>query len=161
MASVSYPHEGSEPDFHSSANFKIAEGERRIGMCFVGDSYVAGFGDPKALGWVSRVVARTPHTGIDLATYNLGVRGQSSTDVLGRWQREAEVRWISCNERRLVVSFGLNDIAQGMTTARSRLNLANILDDASSSATATYVVGPAPTIDVETNERLQVLVKTA
>ncbi|TWE09471.1 GDSL-type esterase/lipase family protein [Rudaeicoccus suwonensis] len=158
MTHVSYSHDGTEPDFNPSANFQVAEGERRVGVCFVGDSYVAGLGDPKALGWVSRVVARTPHAGVDLATYNLGVRGQSSTDVLGRWQRECEVRWTSCNERRLVVSFGLSDIAQGMTTARSRLNLANILDDASSSAIATFVVGPAPTIDAETNERLQVLV---
>ena len=115
-------------------------------------------GDPKALGWVSRVVARTPHSGIDLASYNLGIRGQSSTDVLALWQKECEPRWAKANERRLVVSVGLNDIAQGLTTARSRLNLANILDDASSSAISSYVVGPAPTIDAETNDRLQTLV---
>ncbi|NNG39273.1 G-D-S-L family lipolytic protein [Flexivirga sp. ID2601S] len=159
MSSVTYPHEGSEPDFSPSASFQVAEGNRHVGLCFVGDSFVAGLGDPKALGWVSRVVARTPHAGVDLASYNLGVRGQSSTDVLGRWQQEAELRWAHpVNERRLVIGFGLNDIAQGMTTARSRLNLANILDDASSAAISTYVVGPAPTVDPETNDRLQVLV---
>lgn len=159
MTSVTYPHEGSEPDFNPSARFQVAEGERHIGLCFVGDSFVAGLGDPKALGWVSRVVARTPHAGVDLATYNLGIRGQSSTDVLARWQSESEARWQApINERRLVIGVGLNDIAQGMSTARSRLNLANILDDASSSAISTYVVGPPPTIDAETNDRLQVLV---
>jgi len=156
---VSYPHEGSEPEFNPSADFQVVtDGERRIGLCFVGDSFVAGLGDPKALGWVSRVVARTPHNGVDLASYNLGVRGQSSTDVLGRWESECTVRWATCNERRLVVSFGTNDLLQGMTTARSRLNLANILDDASSSAISTFVVGPPPTSDDETNEALQVLV---
>ena len=41
---------------------------------------------------------------------------------------------------------------------RLRLNLANILDDASSAAIATFVVGSAPTLDNEFNERLQVLV---
>lgn len=156
---MSYPHEGSEPEFNPSADFQVVtDGERRIGLCFVGDSFVAGLGDPKALGWVSRVVARTPHNGVDLASYNLGVRGQSSTDVLGRWESECTVRWATCNERRLVVSFGTNDLLQGMTTARSRLNLANILDDASSSAISTFVVGPPPTSDDETNEALQVLV---
>ncbi len=156
---MSYPHEGSEPEFNPSAEFQVPhETQRRIGLCFIGDSFVAGLGDPKALGWVSRVVARTPHAGVDLASYNLGVRGQSSTDVLARWKQECGLRWELCNERRLVVSFGTNDLLQGMTTARSRLNLANILDDASSSAISTFVVGPPPTGDDETNQALQVLV---
>lgn len=155
---VAYPHEGSEPQFRPSADFQVTEGDRRIGLCFVGDSYVNGYGDPKALGWVSRVVARTPHDGSALTTYNLGVRGESSSDVLARWRNETALRWKNCNERRLVIGFGTNDVAQGMTTARSRLNLANILDDASSAAIAAFVVGPAPTLDNEFNERLQVLV---
>lgn len=158
MSHVTNHHDGSDPEFSPTTRFHLTEGDRRVGLCFVGDSFVAGLGDPKALGWVSRVVARTPHSGIDLASYNLGIRGQSSTDVLSRWQNECEPRWEKANERRLVVSVGLNDIAQGLTTARSRLNLANILDDASSSAISSYVVGPAPTIDAETNDRLQVLV---
>ena len=88
---VAYPHEGSEPQFRPSADFQVTEGDRRIGLCFVGDSYVNGYGDPKALGWVSRVVARTPHDGSALTTYNLGVRGESSSDVLARWRdRDAE-----------------------------------------------------------------------
>lgn len=158
MTDVTNHHDGSEPDFSPTTRFHVTEGDRHVGLCFVGDSFVAGLGDPKALGWVSRVVARTPTSGIDLASYNLGIRGQSSTDVLARWQTECEPRWEKANERRLVVSVGLNDIAQGLTTARSRLNLANILDDASSSAISSYVVGPSPTIDAETNDRLQILV---
>ena len=115
---VAYPHEGSEPQFRPSADFQVTEGDRRIGLCFVGDSYVNGYGDPKALGWVSRVVARTPHDGSALTTYNLGVRGESSSDVLARWRSETALRWKNCNERRLVIGFGTNDVAQGMTTAR-------------------------------------------
>lgn len=150
--------DGSEPTFNPSAEFQVTEGMRRIGLCFVGDSFVAGIGDPKALGWVSRVVARTPHPGVGLAAYNLGVSGDSSTEVVDRWKGETSPRWKNSNERRLVVSFGTADVEHGMTTARSRLNLANILDDASSSAIATFVVGPPPSIDPEVNERLQVLV---
>ena len=150
--------ERRQPEFNPSAEFQVVEGPRRVGVCFVGDEYVAGLGDPKALGWVSRVVARTPHAGVDLAAYNLGVRGDSSTEVLARWQQESEPRWRTANERRLVIGFGAGDIEQDLSTARSRLNLANILDDASSAAIATFVVGPAPTLDNEFNERLQLLV---
>ncbi|NHN56407.1 G-D-S-L family lipolytic protein [Calidifontibacter sp. DB0510] len=149
---------GAEPEFNPSADFRVAEGPRQVGVCFVGDDFVAGLGDPKALGWVSRVVARTPHAGVDVATYNLGIRGDSSTEILGRWQAETAPRWAHSNERRLVLSSGLADIEQGLSTARSRLNLANVLDDASSAAIATFVVGPPPTLDNDTNERLQVLV---
>lgn len=35
----------------------MTAGTRRI--CVVGDELVAGVGDPKALGWVGRVTART------------------------------------------------------------------------------------------------------
>ncbi|KNX36591.1 DUF459 domain-containing protein [Luteipulveratus halotolerans] len=155
---MSYPHEGSEPDFTPSAEFQVADGPRQIGLCFVGDSLTAGIGDPKSLGWVSRVIARTTLGEAQLASYNLGVRGESSTDVLGRWRAETTPRWARSNEKRLVVSFGTNDINQGMTTARSRLNLANILDEAATTGIATFVVGPPPTSDADVNARLEVLV---
>ena len=38
----------------------------------------SGVGDPKGLGWVTRVVGRTEHPDLDLTAYNLGVRGDSS-----------------------------------------------------------------------------------
>lgn len=119
---------------------------------------MAGAGDPKALGWVSRVVARTSHGDAHLASYNLGVGNETSTDVLARWRAETETRWRATNERRLIVGFGTHDVIQGMTTARSRLNLANILDDASTTGIASFVVGPPPTADQELNQRLEVLV---
>lgn len=155
---MTYPHEGSEPDFTPSAEFQVADGPRQIGLCFIGDSFVAGLGDPKALGWVSRVVARTTHGEAQLASYNLGVRGESSTEVLARWRAETAPRWQRANEKRLVISFGINDVLQGMTTARSRLNLANILDEAATNGIATFVVGPPPTADADFNARLETLV---
>lgn len=155
---MTYPHLGSDPEFTPSAEFQVADGPRRIGLCFVGDSYVSGQNDPKALGWVSRVMARTPHEGVDLHTYNLGVSGETSTEVLGRWRAETAPRWVGANERRLVVGVGTNDVLEGMTTARSRLNLANILDDASTTGIATFVIGPPPVVDDEVNARLEILV---
>ena len=147
------------PEFAPSAEFHVPEGPRDVGLVFIGDSYVSGYGDPKGLGWVSRVVGRTGHPDVDITAYNLGVRGDASTDVLARWGRECPPRWRDRTEKRLVVGVGTNDALNGMTTARLRLSLANILDDAAASGIATFVVGPPPTNDGELNTRLEVVVE--
>ena len=46
------------------------------------------------------------------------------------------------------------DIEFGLSTARSRLNLANILDSASQKRIEVFVVGPPPTLDPAQNRRL-------
>ena len=145
------------PEFAPSAEFSVPEGPRDLGLVFIGDSFVAGYGDPKGLGWVSRVVGRTSHPDVDVTAYNLGVRGDASTDVLARWGAECSPRWRDRAERRLVVGVGCNDV--GMTTARLRLSLANILDDAAAAGIATFVVGPSPTLDEDFNARLEVVVE--
>src|SRR6478672_1575497 len=128
-------------------------------MVFLGASMVAGVGDPKGQGWVSRVVGRTHHPDLSLTAYNLGVRGDTTADLLARWQAECAPRWAGRQEKRLVVSVGGNDAASGVTLARHRLNLANILDDAASSGIGTFVVGPPPSDDDELNTKLDVLVE--
>ena len=149
--------EGTATEFNPSAQFHVADGPRDIALTFVGDSFVSGYGDPKALGWVSRVVARTHVGDADLTAYNLGVRGDSSAEVLSRWRAECAPRWADRGERRLVLGVGRGDVERGTTTARSRLNLANILDDAAASGIATFVVGPPPAADADTNARLKIL----
>jgi lysophospholipase L1-like esterase len=149
----------TEPTFTPSAEFQVvADGPRDVGIVFVGASLVAGVGDPKGQGWVSRVVGRTHHPDLELTAYNLGVRGNTSADVLARWQQESAPRWKGRAEKRLVVSVGSNDAATGVTLARHRLNLANILDDAASAGIGTFVVSPPPTDDEELNAKLDVLV---
>ena len=150
----------SEPTFTPSAEFQVAaDGPRDVGIVFVGASLVAGVGDPKGQGWVSRVVGRTHHSELELTAYNLGVRGDTTADVLGRWKAECEPRWRGRGEKRLVVSVGGNDAATGVTLARHRLNLANILDDAASAGIGTFVVSPPPGDDEELNAKLDVLVE--
>jgi lysophospholipase L1-like esterase len=150
----------SEPTFTPSAEFHVAaEGPRDVAMVFIGDSLVAGLSDPKGQGWVSRVVGRTQHPDLQLTAYNLGVRGNTSADVLERWRVECPPRWAGRTERRLVVSVGTADVAGGVTLARHRLNLANILDDAASSGIGTFVVSPPPSDDEELNDKLDVLVE--
>lgn len=150
-------HEHSEPEFTPSAEFSIVEGRRDVGLCFVGASMTSGYGDPKGLGWVGRVVSRTQHPDLDLTAYNLGVRGDTSGDVMVRWRGETAPRWASRGERRLVISVGAGDTRSGVSLARSRLNLANILDEATTSGTAAFVVGLAPTLDPEVNARIETL----
>ena len=136
----------------------VPEGARDLALVFLGASLVAGVGDPKGQGWVTRVVGRTQHPDLELTAYNLGVRGDTSADVLARWATEVPLRWAGRTERRVVLSVGTNDVVSGITLARHRLNLANLLDDAASSGVGAFVVSPPPTADTELNERLEVLV---
>ena len=47
-------------------------------VCFLGDSLVAGVGDPDGLGWVGRLVAGAFAAGAPLTAYPLGIRRQTS-----------------------------------------------------------------------------------
>ena len=150
----------SEPTFTPSAEFQVSsDGQRDVALVFLGASMVAGVGDPKGQGWVTRVVGRTQHPDLALTAYNLGVRGDTTADLLGRWKAECAPRWAGRAEKRLVVSIGGNDAVSGVSLARHRLNLANILDDAASTGIGTFVVSPAPSDDAEVNEKLDVLVE--
>ncbi|MBD9698434.1 lysophospholipase [Flavimobilis sp. GY10621] len=110
----------------------------------VGDELAAGVGDPRALGWVGRVVART--TEVDVEHYVLAVPGETSTALSARWEAETEPRLTTDPDidQRLVVALGRHDLTAGLSVARSRLNLANILDVAEARHLRTLVVGPPP-----------------
>jgi lysophospholipase L1-like esterase len=131
---------------------------RDVRICVVGDSFVTGFGDPKALGWTGRVLARSRSEDVDVTLYGLGVRGDSSADVLTRWREETSRRWRDGCENRLVVAMGTNDVDGPLTIARSRLNLANVVDAALSQGLSPFVVGPPPRVDQEFNDRLAAVV---
>lgn len=151
------PAPAHEPYYAPSAELTVADGVRDVGMVFVGASLTAGYGDPKGLGWVGRVVARTQHPDLDLTAYNLGVRGNTSGDVVARWGAECHPRWRGRAERRLVLNVGANDVMTGMTMARSRLNLANVLDEATNAGIGVFVVGLTPTLDEELNRKIEAL----
>lgn len=153
--------EGSNPiEFRPSAQAHVApEGPRDVAVVFLGSSLVAGVGDPKGQGWVTRVVGRTAHPDLELTAYNLGVRGNTSADVLRQWAAEVPARWSGRTERRVVLSVGTDDVLGGISLARHRLNLANLLDEAAATGVHTFVVSPPPTDDAELNSRLEVLVE--
>ena len=80
-------------------------------VCFIGDSFVAGVGDPQHLGWTGRLAAESWRAGRPLTAYNLGVRRQTSLDISHRWLFECEQRLPETADGRVVFSFGVNDTA--------------------------------------------------
>jgi lysophospholipase L1-like esterase len=130
-------------------------------VCFIGDSFVAGYGDGEQLGWVGRVAARSAREGQRFTVYNLGVRGHTSTDVVQRWRQECTPRLPAHCERRIVASFGVNDTIDEDGRARVALsasadNLARLLTETRDDFTV-LVVGPPPVDDTAQNERTAAL----
>nr|WP_233149921.1 GDSL-type esterase/lipase family protein [Kineosporia sp. A_224] len=115
-------------------------------VCVVGDDFVAGVGDPRSLGWVGRVGARTSRTESLVTLFPLGVPGETTTGLLARWREETGRRFADADPEsfRLVIGLGHADLADGMSLARSRLNLANVLDECLARNLPVFVVGPPP-----------------
>ncbi|MET9535577.1 GDSL-type esterase/lipase family protein [Streptomyces sp. NPDC006649] len=127
-----------------------------IRICFIGDSFVQGVGDPEHRGWVGRVLEAT---GEDISGFNLGIRRNTSEDVLRRCWREVLPRTLPGADNRLVVSFGSNDTIQEhgavrVDAARCLENLASILDNCRRQVITALVVGPPPVIGAG-NEHLR------
>jgi len=134
---------------------------REIRICVVGDALVAGVGDPRALGWVGRVAARTPQDEAALSVFTLGVPDETTADLGQRWWEESNRRYgSSVADCRLVIGLGHADLDGALSIPRSRLNLANVLDEAHSRRLPAFVVGPPPTADAARNARIQELSDT-
>ncbi|WP_405018657.1 GDSL-type esterase/lipase family protein [Kitasatospora sp. NBC_00070] len=121
-------------------------------ICFVGDSYVAGLGDPRFLGWAGRLAARTIAAGRPLTGYNLGVRRQTSADVLARFRSECGPRLAPADDPRVVLSVGVNDATHEdgrprVTPDESSANLGRLLDQAAAEGWSVLVVAPPPVAD--------------
>jgi acyl-CoA thioesterase I len=119
-------------------------------VCFFGDSFVNGTGDDTCLGWVGRVCSAYSKRGVDLTTYNLGIRRDTSQDIAQRWEAEARARLPIGLPARLVFSFGNNDTAQTEDGQRSRLTLDESLSHAraifsgAQDLAPTFMIGPVP-----------------
>jgi acyl-CoA thioesterase I len=115
-----------------------------VALCVCGDELVAGTGDPRALGWVGRVVARTPQEHVRVTAYPLAVPAETTGGLALRWESETAPR-LGTNGR-LVLGLGIADLRDGTSLARSRLNVANVLDAAAARSLPTFVVGPPPVL---------------
>ncbi|WP_182354443.1 GDSL-type esterase/lipase family protein [Flaviflexus huanghaiensis] len=113
----------------------------------VGDELVAGRGDARAMGWTGRVIART-ESPISLTAMVLPIPGEDTHRLAERWESEVVPRMSSEADNRLVIGLGSRDIDSSISLVRSRLNLANILDQAARLQMPAFVVGPPPRSDV-------------
>ncbi|MDO4258880.1 MAG: GDSL-type esterase/lipase family protein [Actinomycetaceae bacterium] len=117
-------------------------------ICVIGDELVAGVGDPRALGWVGRVIARSQFDTPPLVM-TLPIPGEPTAGLSARWEAEVRARLGNEGPRALVIGIGAADVTSGSTTARSRLNLANITDRATSLGIPSFVVGPPPLAGID------------
>lgn len=131
-------------------------------VCFVGDSFVAGVGDPEHLGWAGRLAARSHDAGQPLTAYVLGVRRETSRDVAGRWRVECAARLPTGCDGRVVVSFGVNDttVEEGATRVPAQdspRHLDAVVRGALDAGWPVLVVGPPPVADLAQDERIVAL----
>jgi len=136
----------------------MSDGDLRV--CWVGDSYVAGAGDPLCLGWAGRLAARAFSAGRPLTSYNLGVRRETSARIRDRWLAECAPRLREGDDRRVVFSLGVNDTTWAPGSAGTRVaeddsvaNLRAVLDGAAEQRWPALVVGPPAVDDDAQNAR--------
>lgn len=63
-----------------------------IRICFLGESFVNGTGDSSHLGWTGPVCADLAQRGYAITYYNLGIRRETSRQLLTWWQPECDRR---------------------------------------------------------------------
>ncbi|MFE7743279.1 GDSL-type esterase/lipase family protein [Nocardia sp. NPDC057455] len=135
---------------------------RDLRVCFVGDSFVAGVGDPACLGWAGRLASAAHAEGVALTAYNLGVRRQTSAAIVRRFRAECAPRLPEGVDARVVVSFGVNDAmhengSRRVTLDESVANLSELLAQAAEQGWPVLMVAPPPIADDEHNARTAVL----
>ena len=103
-------------------------------ICFFGDSFVNGYGDPLMQGWVGRVCALARARGADITSYNCGVRRATSEDVRASWLSEAVARLPPEHPGAVVFSFGAND--QVVENGKPRVSYQRQMENARAILTA-------------------------
>jgi len=103
------------------------EPSRDVRICFVGESFVNGTGDRTHLGWTGRLCQALSQRGDRITYYNLGIRRETTTELLARWQQDCDRRLPPGCHHRVVFSFGVNDttLENGSTRVALVQSLAN------------------------------------
>lgn len=132
-----------------------------IRICFLGDSYVQGTGDPEYLGWVGRVCASARRQGHNLTGYNLGVRHETSSDIALRWLPECAARLPVTTQNHVLFAFGANDVTlengvPRVAAAQTLETLASLINSAKTRYRV-LVIGPPAVPDDAVNARLESL----
>mgnify|MGYP006426280785 CR=1 FL=1 len=123
----------------------------QLRTCFIGDSITNGTGDGTMLGWPGHLCAAEVRAGHDLTYYDLGIRGDTSADLLPRWQAEVTARLPAVLNCAIVFNFGLNDATEQQDGIRVHLGdsikNARAMLSAAKAMHPTLWVGPTPIDD--------------
>jgi len=129
----------------------MVEPRRNIRIVIIGDDLVGAGGDPKGLGWVGRVIAKTQSEYPRVDFYPLATPEISTAGMSEQWLEESSKRFAADTDNRLIICLNPNDINAGISMSRSRLNLANILDTAASKGVQCFVISPIPSRNPQLN----------
>lgn len=113
-----------------------------------------------ALGWAGRLCATAHTSGIPVTYYNLGIRRNTSKDILQRWEVECSLRLPDACDGRIVLSCGVNDtvIEDGSVRVRREESCANVREILRGAKKyKILMLGPPPVCEDEQNERVKAL----
>lgn len=130
-----------------------------MNLFFVGDELVAGVGDPKALGWTGRVVARTEAGDTPIIAHTLAVPGETTSAMSARWREEIVRRMVSRTPSAVVFGIGHHDAKEGVSPTKTTLNITGAIDQVKHLGMRCVIVGPPPAAAKE-NERISELAAT-
>jgi len=131
------------------------QARRNIRIVVLGDGLVSAAGDPKGMGWVGRVTAKTPSTSPRIDIFVLPAPDETTSMLAERWTDEVKRRFSADTENRLVISLSNADPAAGISISRSRLNIATIVDEAKRAGIESFLVGPTPHRNPELNSEIE------
>lgn len=137
--------------------------DSRIRIIALGDELLAGIGDARALGWLGRAVASEQGAANRIDVFASALPGESSAGLAGRWDAEVRLRMDQSAQsdgsidHRVVLALGRADVDSGSSLARSRLNLAKVLDGLERLRIPAFVVGPPPSRDPGTTASVREL----
>jgi len=126
-----------------------------VRIVILGDSSISAAGDPRGMGWVGRVTAKTPANDPLVEVFALPVPEETSGRLAERWKDEVNRRFSPETDNRLVIALNNLDPASGISISRSRLNVATILDECKRSGISTFLVGPLPSHNPELNRDIE------
>ena len=131
------------------------QARRNIRIVVLGDGLVSAAGDPKGMGWVGRVTAKTPSDAPRIDIFTLPAPDETTSMLADRWTDEVKRRFSADTENRLVIALSNADPAAGISISRSRLNIATIVDEAKRAGIESFLVGPTPHRNPELNSEIE------
>lgn len=131
--------------------------ESSLRVIVLGDQLVTASGDPKGMGWVGRVQARTPQVDPSIELLTLAFPDDTSLSLSKRWLAEVLPRINQLGRTQVAIALGNHDIRAGLSTSRSRLNLATVLDEALKHGLEPFVIGPVPHKEAALNSDVEQL----